>query len=116
LVVLCQSPELLLVLNDDTVNGIFGSFLSVNWFSPAEVGLAFLSNNLPGHFEPDLPIDTAVSTPIMLVIVVENHDVVAKKFCRMGPCMGNERLFLRESQMKGIFEEDSYLLFDFFGF
>src|SRR5512142_1586926 len=105
LVILCQSPKLLLVLNDDTVDGILRSFFSVDGFSPAQIGLTFFGNDLPGHFQPDLSIDAAMSTPVMLVIVVEDHDVVAKKFRRMGPGMGNERLFLRECQMQGFFEE-----------
>jgi hypothetical protein len=55
-------------------------------------------------------------TPVMLVIVIENHDVVSEKFCWIAPCMSNERLFLRKRQMKLFLEECSYLLFDFFGF
>lgn len=36
----------------------------------------------PVEFEGDLAIDAAVTTLVMFVVIVENHNLVAKEMCR----------------------------------
>jgi hypothetical protein len=77
LVVLDQTPLFLLELRNDTVDRIFCPLRSVYRFSFGEEGQAFRSDDLHGHLETNLSIETAMSTPVMFVIVVEDHNFIA---------------------------------------
>ena len=79
LIVLHQAPIFLLELGDDGINRIIDAFPPVDRLASLEIGTTFGLNDPFGHSQSNLSVDTAVSTPVMLVISLFHRDLVAEE-------------------------------------
>jgi len=78
-VVLRDTPELGLELRDDTEVGIDDAFGSPDRPAVVQVGRAPGADHIGRHLQPDPRVDAAVTAPIVLVVGVQNHDLIAEE-------------------------------------
>ena len=78
-VVLRDAPELGLELRDDTEVGIDDAFGPPGRFAVVQVGRALGADHVGRYFQPDPRVDAAVTAPIVLVVGVQDHDLVAEE-------------------------------------
>src|SRR6266511_3365868 len=115
LVVLGDTPELCLVARHDPEIRVMGACQDGSRFTASHVGSAFGSHDVHRHFQPDLPVDGAVTVPIVLCVVVVDHDVVAEEAGRFGPAMRDQGLVLGKFQLQAVAQEPSDLALDVLG-
>jgi hypothetical protein len=83
-IVFHDSPVFLLVLSDDTEWGIVDQFRPMYRLPVSQRAHAFALNDFPWHSQPDLTVETTVTAPVELPVVIQDHDVVAEKPCALG--------------------------------
>src|SRR5215471_2430941 len=77
-VVLRDTPELGLELRDNTEVGIGDAFGSPDRPVVVQVGRALRADHIDRYLQPDRRIDAAVTAPIVLVVGVQDHDLIAE--------------------------------------
>src|SRR5207244_8891733 len=65
---------------------------------------------------PDRRVDAAVTVPVVLGVVVMDHDLIAEEAGRFGPPVSNQGLAPGEFQLQAVAQESPDLALDVLGF
>src|SRR5712691_8862574 len=94
-IIVYQSSILKLVGGDDREIILLQQLRSMDCFSCLLIAFPFFQNDCSWDAQSDFAIDASAVVPL-LGIALHCRDFVSQEAGRLGPCMRDERLFLRE--------------------
>jgi hypothetical protein len=104
-----------LELGDDAEIGIDDAFRAPDRLTAMQVGCAFGVDNVGRHLQPDRRVDAAMTAPIVFVVGVQYHDLVAEKPGGLRPPVGDQGLGRRQLLLELIVQELSDPSLDLLG-
>jgi len=91
-------------------------FSAMNRFAVAPIQGAFLLQNFLRHSQPDLSVNAPVTAPVELMVVLQDHEVIAKEPRGVRPRVGDQGLGVGEFKFEVIAQEHPDRLLDLLGF